>query len=702
MTLLFKQLTIQMLLTLLLLFPGEVSLVLADEINSFINAKAPVTKLEEIQKYLSKIKIKIKDYLLQPTLNSQGVGLRYKDTVNSMLVNINPEYSKQSGAYLSGSLSGPLSKNIAIGTLFTAGSKKKEWLVNAGYYITDHQSLVLSFGQLQQKLNFGFISGTEQAHATQDSIGLSYRYFLGKDWLNSAEVGAYMSNTGSINLDDKTYSTNTTSLYELWNDPRQISGGQIEGVQSNLVIKPDEKNTIKVGLGIERLTYDFFTGDISTNRATKNVDWVKQLVDDFNFHASTNVAASQSRYALGLSKSFDNGAQLGCDVVKIKGRDNTFDDNQFSCSFSLKMVANNTNTFMSSATTTDVTTNSKNDSRINSLVQSVSRRPNFIPSQIIAKVDNTATSTRLIAIDKTSINGTIDLVTGVITASVSTAVSSIASVTLNGSAFTNTGQFTLSSSSGLLVNPNLINQPSPGVTDTYVVRMNNVAGGGTTLATVTVDYGSTRISSIVISSGTIVTTISAFIISSSTVQVGDTPPTITTPTSDSSGAITYTSSNTSVISVTSSGTITIVGAGTSVLTRNQAANGDYTASTSTITITVNAASTTILTVGSLSLVQFTNELKSWTDANAYCSTATINGITGWRMPSSSELITFWNAYGNTRGSANALSGYAFIVSYTWNNYQTSPGYHQWTNMDTGRQIGLPHPDSDPLYWTCVK
>jgi hypothetical protein len=54
----------------------------------------------------------------------------------------------------------------------------------------------------------------------------------------------------------------------------------------------------------------------------------------------------------------------------------------------------------------------------------------------------------------------------------------------------------------LVVNPNLINQPAVGVTDTYVVTMNNVAGG-TTLATVVVSHGSVKIDSIVMSSGII-------------------------------------------------------------------------------------------------------------------------------------------------------------------------------------------------------
>ena len=58
--------------------------------------------------------------------------------------------------------------------------------------------------------------------------------------------------------------------------------------------------------------------------------------------------------------------------------------------------------------------------------------------------------------------------------------------------------------------------------------------------------------------------------------VGDAPFTLTAPTSNSSGAFTYMSSNTSVATISGS-TVTVVGAGTSTITANQAAAGGYVA-----------------------------------------------------------------------------------------------------------------------------
>jgi uncharacterized protein YjbI with pentapeptide repeats len=66
---------------------------------------------------------------------------------------------------------------------------------------------------------------------------------------------------------------------------------------------------------------------------------------------------------------------------------------------------------------------------------------------------------------------------------------------------------------------------------------------------------------------------------------------LTAPTSDSSGAFTYDSSNTAVATVTSGGVVTIVGAGSTTITATQAASadGNYTGGSSvTATLTVTA------------------------------------------------------------------------------------------------------------------
>lgn len=71
-----------------------------------------------------------------------------------------------------------------------------------------------------------------------------------------------------------------------------------------------------------------------------------------------------------------------------------------------------------------------------------------------------------------------------------------------------------------------------------------------------------------------------------TKSVGSSPFSITAPTSNSTGAFTYTSSNTSVATV-SGNTITVVGVGSTTIKATQAAGGGYTAGTISTTFNVS-------------------------------------------------------------------------------------------------------------------
>ena len=74
---------------------------------------------------------------------------------------------------------------------------------------------------------------------------------------------------------------------------------------------------------------------------------------------------------------------------------------------------------------------------------------------------------------------------------------------------------------------------------------------------------------------------------------GDASFNITAPVTDSSGAFTYTSSDTTVATVTTSGTVTIIKAGTTTITATQAASGSYPSNSIAATLTVSKAVSTL-------------------------------------------------------------------------------------------------------------
>ena len=74
---------------------------------------------------------------------------------------------------------------------------------------------------------------------------------------------------------------------------------------------------------------------------------------------------------------------------------------------------------------------------------------------------------------------------------------------------------------------------------------------------------------------------------------GDASFNITAPVTDSSGAFTYTSSNTTVATVTTGGTVTIIKIGSTTITATQAANGRFTSDSITASLVVSKADSTL-------------------------------------------------------------------------------------------------------------
>ena len=601
-----------------------------------------ITKDDVLNKAINSIdfgEYKTETSSIKPNVNAQGGGLDYRSQSNGTFISLSPQYNERSGFSFGGILATPVSKNTALGILLNVGSDRNEWLVNAGWDIDDHQLVIGTLGQLRQNQDFSFISGVEKAQITQNNAALSYQYLLGRTLVNSAEINAYISDTRSLKLSDKTFYTDNASLYELWNDPRRIAGGRVEGFQGRMVFTPSSQSILKLGLGAERLSYDLLVGKENYLRATGSTELNQQLSHGFNLTVAANLAASQDKYAVGLSKSFNDGYQLGANVAAIRGRDGTFDDNQLTINFthslgatkpsaqalysqalktqdsSVKAVA----TDPASKVNVDGLSDKPKAQWTSSLVNAVAKRPLFLPSQVNAKVDTTATPTRLIAIDKTQIptGSTIDKANGVLTvpiqvSGVDVAVSAIdnVNITKNSGIFTNSGQFALSGSTYLVINPNLIEQPA--TTDTYIVPLINSIGGGTTLATITVSHGSTKIDSVIISAGTIITVLNNFVpynssfLSDTSCSSNCNPQTFSpssskqlrAPETNSPGNFSYSTSNSLVATVNNaSGLMTIIGIGSTIVTATQAADGNYTSASQSAKFTVTSATPALAGLG---------------------------------------------------------------------------------------------------------
>jgi len=114
-------------------------------------------------------------------------------------------------------------------------------------------------------------------------------------------------------------------------------------------------------------------------------------------------------------------------------------------------------------------------------------------------------------------------------------------------------------------------------------------------------------------------------------------------------------------------------------------------------LVTTAPTTTVgyVTQGSLTWMPVTLSY-SWANANTYCTTTTINGVTGWRMPTQLELQVLYNAYPN---NSLALTGQGWTLTNTWSSTQASAGTHYGHNLYNG--IGVLDYDTTSYHVSCV-
>jgi len=246
-------------------------------------------------------------------------GLTFGNSLDGKRVAINPEYSEQTGFGVGGAAAISFGKVAAGGVVFNVGERKKELLLNAGFQITDAQRFVLTIGQLRQYLNIGFVSGFEKTEMTQTSGVVSYQFRLERGIFNNAEVNAYLADTPSRDLVDKIYAVDTAALYEQWSDRRRVAGGRVTGLQARLALTPLPGGILKLGLGGERLEYDYLTGKQSTLHPTGSAEYIQRLAGDFQFKIGADAASAQNRYSLGLDRPFGGVGLFGVNLLSPFG-----------------------------------------------------------------------------------------------------------------------------------------------------------------------------------------------------------------------------------------------------------------------------------------------------------------------------------------------------------------------------------------------
>lgn len=153
--------------------------------------------------------------------------------------------------------------------------------------------------------------------------------------------------------------------------------------------------------------------------------------------------------------------------------------------------------------------------------------------------------------------------------------------------------------------------------------------------------------------------------------------TLSGPTSTSDGTFSYTSSNPAVATVSGS-TVTLKGiAGSTTITADQVSTANFAAGTATATLTVTTpplpAGYTLHGGLTWTPKQVANTFSG--SAPAFCSGATFMGVTGWRLPTVAELLSF-----RTSGKL-AVGGWT--GEWAFSNTSTGTDRRTMVNFDSG-------------------
>jgi len=183
-------------------------------------------------------------------------------------------------------------------------------------------------------------------------------------------------------------------------------------------------------------------------------------------------------------------------------------------------------------------------------------------------------------------------------------------------------------------------------------------------------------------------------------NLGDTDFSLVPPTSPSSGAFSYTSSDPKVVTI-SGNTAHITGMGIATITATQAAYGSYTGLSITATLTVSGQLPNgfIYQSGldwSPNSTTFPKKFADWETANAYCSRKIINGQSGWRLPTNDELLSLYQS-----GLLKSTPG-GWVLNATWSltPYDESGFAHYAVSLNSGESGASVNLSN--FYVTCVR
>lgn len=267
-----------------------------------------------------------------------------------------PEWSEELGFSATGAVGFRLQENSALGLIVTGGERKREVLLNFGLELDAERQVVLTAGQLQERLEFG--TDANQEWVKQNEFGLAY------------ETTNYAFSVYHVDSE-------TTDNFV----GAKSTGAELSG-------SVDVSDALTMGFGAGYQTLDWDDGSEGVNGLTASLDlgYQANATTRLNVFADRNM--SENQFGFGGSWTLGAGT-LDASYTFIDGRVGAVtDDNRLAVAFTMPL-GGKSNATVSRNAADGVSVGGTPSS---TLLADVMTRPGYLPTRVIVKAEDSGGS----------------------------------------------------------------------------------------------------------------------------------------------------------------------------------------------------------------------------------------------------------------------------------------------------------------------
>ncbi|MBW7954499.1 Ig-like domain-containing protein [Candidatus Gracilibacteria bacterium] len=392
-----------------------------------------------------------------------------------------------------------ITKNSAIALEIEGGENLQRFLTTIGFSF-GNGVLMFSGEHLGVRSKFQFSSGEVEQMVRQNSFGTAFKMHFNEKILKSLEVSGYITKAQSYELSNKEYTINNDTLFAIYNNYRNIAGGEKKGIQGKMNFKISEKGELILGLNYETLTHDLkYSTDNNKSQIGGVIGYNHKFSKSLTGKVELRTGVSSTSIGGELSKKLSNGTIVGITARHTQGRNGTLDDNYVGVTLKIPL-GQRSNSLNNNSAIESIKNNVKQGNfdnthkEVSRIVGDVKAQNNsFKNYTTIHRVDQK--SERILEIQKGNLDEGVSILNNMGDLVVDgVEVSAISSISKNGSTFNNTGAFQIQSKKLVIVTRNLI-APAKGNVDNYEVSLVKI-NGGKALVSLEVKSGSIIISKV--------------------------------------------------------------------------------------------------------------------------------------------------------------------------------------------------------------